>query len=160
MARLDPVARCTAADMAALFWWRRNLAANADGAGPAPRTEATPSLAEPAARTPPMIDLPGNRLRANAAAARAALAAKAASALSADRLAALRAERREALAAFAIGLIATAIPVAAAVCAAIVREPVALGFAILGGVAASFALYHAARWLLLMRADAPPNFLA
>ena len=162
MAQLDPVARRADADMAALFWWRRDAAARSESEAPAPLDKRLVSLAERAVALPRIIDLPGNRLRAGAAARRqrATQAPKADIVLDRNALAAVRSERRSALIALAIGLIATAAPVAAAIYAAIMQQPVAIAFAIAGGVATSVALYHAARWFLLTRADAPPNFLA
>lgn len=157
MAQLDPVE-----DMAALFWWRRDTAAREPAGEPAPLDERLVSLAERAPPPPRLIDLPGNRLRAQVAtrAVRRAPAPKNEIALDPHLLAALRSERRSALVALAVGLVATAAPLAAAIYAAIMLQPIALGFAIAGGVAASFALYHAARWFLLTRADALPNILA
>jgi hypothetical protein len=162
MADLDRVERRAEADMAALFWWRRVTGTRPDGEEPALLDERLVALAERAAPPPRLLDLPRNRLKANAELRRAreTQMLRDGIALQRDVLAALRDERRNALVALTIALIATAAPVAAAIYAAILREPVALGFAIAGGCAASFALYHAARWFLLMRADTPPNFLA
>jgi hypothetical protein len=161
MAQLDPLERRAEADLAPLFWWRRDAAARPNTKEPAPLDERLVALAERAA-LPRIVDLPGNGLRTHAAARRAheAQAPQGEIALDADLLAAIRSERASARAAVVIALLATAAPVAAAIAAAIMQQPVALGFAIAGGCAASFALYHAARWFLLMRADAPPNFLA
>jgi hypothetical protein len=163
MAHLDLLEKRTDADMAALYWWRRDAAP--------PDTEAAPPLAErvrlvalpePAPATPEVFDLPGNRLRANAAARRAreTQTLKDEIALDPDLLAAIQLERRNALIALVTGLIATSAPGAAAVYAAATHQPVALCFAMAGTFAASFALYHALRWFLLMRSDALPNMLA
>jgi hypothetical protein len=163
MAHLEPDENRTAADMAALYWWRRDIAQHVDTEEAAPLMQRVAALAERAApSTPPVVDLPGNRLRAKAEARRAreAPTLKNEIALDPALAAAIRSERHNALVTLVVGLIATAVPVAAAIYAAAMREPVALGFAIAGGVAASFALYHAARWFLLMRSDAPPNVLA
>jgi len=163
MADLDRVEWRAEADMAALFWWRRATGTRPDGEEPAPLHERVVALAERAAPPPPRLhDLPRNRLKANAETRRAreTQMLRDGIALQRDVVAAIRDERRSALVALTIALIATAAPVAAAIYAAILREPVALGFAVAGGCAASFALYHAARWFLLMRADTPPNFLA
>lgn len=165
MAHLDLLEKRTDADMAALYWWRRDDAARAE------TDEETSALAErirlvarlePAPTTPEVFDLPGNRLRANADARRAreTQALKDEIALDPDLLAAIQHERRSALVALATGLIATAAPGAAAVYAAATHQPVALCFAMAGTFAASFALYHALRWFLLMRSDALPNMLA
>ena len=161
MAQLDLHDERVDADLATLYWWRRDESREhtEQAAGLSKRLVA---VAERAAAAPRSVALPGNRLRANAGVRHApeTLASKHAIALDSHLLSAIRSERRSALLALAIGLIAAAAPMAAAIYAAIMREPVALGFAIAGGVAASFALYHAARWFLLTRADAPPNLLA
>ena len=148
--------------MAALYWWRRDMPRE-DMETPTPLTQRLAALAERAApATPEIVDLPGNRMRATAASRRAreAQALKDEITLDPDLLTALRLERRNALVALATGLIATAAPAAAAVYAATTQQHLALGFALAGTFAASFALYHAARWFLLMRSDALPNVLA
>lgn len=147
------------ADLAALYWWRRDMATHAEAADPAPLVERLASLAERAAPRPPRsVDLRGNRLRARAETKRAGeAAAKDEIVLAPDFLAAIRSERRGARVALAIGLIATAAAAAAAIHAATMREPIALCFAIAGGCAASYALCHAAHWFLLARADEPPK---
>jgi hypothetical protein len=162
MAQPDTVATPVEADMAALFWWRREAVPRAESEAPALLNARLVALGERVAALPHRVDLPGNRLRASAAARpqRATLAPKAAIALDRDIVTALRSERRSARVALAIALIATAAPLAAAIYAAIVQQPLALAFAIAGGVAASVALYHAARWFLLTRAEAVPNILA
>jgi hypothetical protein len=159
MAQLDTVATPGEADMATLFWWRREAVPHAESEAPALLNARLVALAERAAALPRIIDLPGNRLRAAAAARRprATQAPKAAIALDRDFVAAMRSERRSARLALALGLIATAAPLGAAIYAAILQQPLALAFAIAGGVAASIALYHAARWFLLSRAEAVPN---
>jgi hypothetical protein len=162
MANLDPVENRTDADMAALYWWRRDTAKREDAEAMS-LMQRIASLAERAVLNKPhTAELPGNRLRANAKARRARESQALTNELALDPalLAAIRCERRNALVALATGLVATAVPVAAAIYAAVMREPIALGFAIAGGIAASFALYHAARWFLLTRADAPPNIVA
>jgi hypothetical protein len=162
MADFERLATPADAEMAALFWWRGDQAkpaASAEAAPPNERLVAFAGRARPA--LPRRLDLPGNRLKANAAARRARTAKIVAEiALERDVVAAIRGERRNALLAVAIALVATAAPVAAAIYAAMMQAPVALGLAVAGGCAASCALYHAARWFLLTRADAPPNFLA
>ncbi len=60
----------------------------------------------------------------------------------------------------AIGLIATAAPATAAIYAAAAHEGVALAFAMAGMCSASFALYHALRWMLLLRSGRLPRVLA
>ena len=70
-------------------------------------------------------------------------------------LAAIQWERRNALVALATGLIATAAPAAAAIYAATMQQPIALCFALAGTFAASFALYHAARWFAADALDRP-----
>ena len=166
MAPFDRVENRAGADMAALYWWRGDTAKRED-AESAPLMQRIASLAERAVlNKSPTDELPGNRLRANAEARRVREAPAPAptptheSVLNPALLAAIRSERRDALVALAVGLIATIVPVAAAIYAAVMREPIALGFAIAGGIAASFALYHAARWFLLMRSDALPNIVA
>jgi hypothetical protein len=158
MAQLDTVATPGEADMATLFWWR-HAAPRAESEAPALLNTRLAALAERAAALPRIIDLPGNRLRAAARRQRATPAPRAAIALERDIVAAMRAERRSARLALALGLIATAAPLGAAIYAAILQQPLALAFAIAGGVAASIALYHAARWFLLSRAAAVPNLL-
>jgi hypothetical protein len=160
MAHLDLIETRAAATMETLFWWRRDSARETMPA--TPLAQRLIALAERAAPTAPrLVDLPGNRLQANAETRRAAAAATAARAdlLDPDLLAAIRCERRNALVAVATGLIATAAPATAAVYAAAMHESVALGFAMAGMFAASFALYHAARWALLMRSDELPKLL-
>jgi len=163
MAHLDLLEKPAAADMAALYWWRRDTAASADKDETTALTERLVALVE---RTPPatpaIVDLPGNRLKANAAARRArqAQALKDEIALDPDLLAAIQYERRNALIALATGIIATAAPVAAVFYTATTHQPLALAFAMAGTFAASFALYHAARWFLLMRSDQLPKVLA
>ena len=149
------------ADLATLYWWRRDEPReNTEQA--ARLSKRLGAVAERAAAAARSVALPGNRLRANAGLRRPPETPmpKHAIALDPHLRAAMRAEQRGARLALAIGLIATAAPLAAAIYAAIMREPVAFGFAIAGGVAASVALHHAARWFLLTRADAPPNLLA
>jgi hypothetical protein len=162
MANRDVLEKRMDADLAALYWWRRDGAMCAEPENSAPLTERlTSTVARAASSTPRSIDLRGNRLRAKAAMRRVgeAQAATAEIALAPDFLAAIRNERRNARAALALGLIATATAAAAAIHAATMREPVALCFAIAGGCAASYALCHAAHWFLLPRADAPPKIL-
>ena len=163
MAHLDLLESPKSGDLAALYWWRRD-AADADTQAAAPLTARLLSLAEQAVPTPPpIVDLPGNRLKPNAEArrTRAAVAAiKAEIALDPDVQAAIHIERRNAIVAVATGLIATSAPAAAAIYAAAMHELVALGFAMAGVFAASFACYHALRWFLLMRSDALPKILA
>ena len=161
MAQLDLHDGRAEADLATLYWWRRDESGeNTEHA--AWLSKRLVAVAERAAAAPRSVVLPGNRLRANARIRRVpeTPAPKNEIALDSHFLATIRSERRGAIVALAIGAIAAAAPMAAAIYAAMMREPVALGFAIAGGVAASFALYHATRWFLLTRADAPPNFLA
>jgi len=163
MAHLDLLEERADADLASLYWWRRDAAREDDTEEAAPLADRLVALAERAApATPAIVDLPGNRMRANAAARRAreAQALKDEIALDPDLLAAIHHERRNAVVALATGLIATAAPAAATVYAATTQQPVALCFAMAGTFAASFALYHALRWFLLMRSDALPNILA
>jgi hypothetical protein len=163
MAHLDLLEKRADADMAALYWWRRDSAAPADTEAPPPLAERLMALTERAAPTTPrIVDLPGNRLRANAQARREreVQALKDEIALDPDLLAAIHYERRNAAVALATGLVATAAPAAASIYAATMQEPLALGFALAGTFAASFALYNAARWFLLMRSDALPKVLA
>ena len=163
MADLDRIESPGGADMAALFWWRREKPSRPPLAEAVLLDDRLIALAERAAPPAPrLLDLPRNRLRANAAARRRREAQMQPdeAAFARDLRAAIRAERRGALVALTIALIATAAPLAAAIYAAILRAPLAFGFAIAGGAAASAALYHAARWFLLMRADTPPNILA
>lgn len=163
MAHLDLREKRADADMASLYWWRRDEAARAETDEATPLTERLVSLAERAAPiAPAIVELPGNRLRANAAARRAreAQALKAEIAADPDLLAALRRERRNAIVALATSVVATAAPAAATIYAATTQQPIALCFAMAGTFAASFALYHALRWFLLMRSDALPNVLA
>ncbi|HVA13827.1 MAG TPA: hypothetical protein VNF99_11295 [Stellaceae bacterium] len=162
MAHLDLIETRATDDWEALYWWRRDAAR--DAAAAATLVERLATLAARAAPAlPRVVDLPGNRLRANTEQHRMAASlprAAAVAALDPDLLAALRRERRNAAFALATGLVATAAPAAAAVYAAAARETVALGFAMAGTFAASFALYHAARWLLLMRSAELPSLLA
>jgi len=165
MAHLDLLESPGGGDLAALYWWRRDAApADAEKEEAPPLTARLMALAETAVPTiPPIVDLPGNRLKANAEArrTRAAVAAiKAEIALDPDLQAAIRHERRNALIAVATGLLATSAPAAAAIYAAALHELVALGFAMAGVFAASFAFYHALRWFLLMRSDELPKILA
>ena len=63
MAHLDLLEKRADADMAALYWWRRDAAAREDTEQSA-LTQRLAALAERAApTTPPIVDLPGNRLR-------------------------------------------------------------------------------------------------
>ncbi len=162
MAHLDLIETRAKDEWEALYWWRRDAAR--DAAAAATLVERLTNLAERAAPAlPRVVELPGNRLQANAEQRRLAESvprAAAAAALDPDLLAALRRERRNAAFALATGLVATAAPVAAALYAAATREMVALGFAMAGTFAASFALYHAARWLLLIRSAELPALLA
>jgi hypothetical protein len=163
MAHLDLLEKPADADMAALYWWRRDTAAaETEEAPPLAERVRLVALSEPATTTPEIFDLPGNRLRANAAARRAreTQTLKDEIARDPDLLAAIQHERRNALVALATGLIATSAPGAAAVYAAATHQPIALCFAMAGTFAASFALYHALRWYLLMRSDVLPNILA
>ncbi|HEY1502743.1 MAG TPA: hypothetical protein VGF92_00520 [Stellaceae bacterium] len=162
MTDLDPAKDRPGADWATLYWWRRDGSAGEGGDEAARLSERLDSLVERAPAPMPDIDSTTERLRAYAAAPRSLQAppAKELIALDRDLAAAIRNERRGALAALAIGLIATAVSMAAAIYAAIIREPVALGFATAAGATACFALYHAARWFLLTRSDALPNLLA
>jgi hypothetical protein len=163
MAHLDVLEKRADADLASLYWWRRDAAAREDTEETMPLSEQLVSLAERAAPiAPAIVELPGNRLRANAEARRAreAQALREEIAADPDLLAALRHERRNAVVALATGAIATAAPAAATVYAATTQQPIALCFAMAGTFAASFALYHAIRWFLLMRSDALPNVLA
>lgn len=159
MAHLDAIETRGDANLAALFWWRRDASSETEPR--ATLAQRLSALAERAAPVPQIDDLPGNRLRANAMARRAAAASPGdeADEIDPDLLAALHYERRNALVALATGIVATAAPAAAAVYAATSHETVALGFAMAGMFAASFALYHAARWFLLMRSDALPKVL-
>lgn len=162
MAHLDLVETRAAGNLDALYWWRRDAARDAKPAEPL--AERLVALAERAAPstfntdTPQIVELPGNRLRANAERRRAAdLATLKSEELDADLLAAIQHERRNAMYAVATGLVATSAPATAAVYAATTHENVALAFAMAGTFAASFALYHAVRWLLLMRSDEVPK---
>src|SRR5579884_213083 len=113
MAHLDLLEKRADADMASLYWWRRDEAAPEDTDAATPLAERLVALAERAAPiAPAIVDLPGNRLRANAQARRAreAQALKEEIAADPDLLAALRHERRNAIVALAIGLVATAAP--------------------------------------------------
>jgi len=161
MAQLDLREGQTDADLATLYWWRRDSAARDDTEQSARLSKRLVAVGERAAAAPRPVVLPGNRLRANAEMRRAPAtpASKHAIALDRDLRAAIRHERRNALIGMAIALTATVAPLAAAIYAAIMQEPIALGFAIAGACAASVALYHAAHWFLLMRADEAPNFL-
>lgn len=159
MAHLDLLEKPADVDMAALYWWRRDTAARADTEESA-LTQRLAALAERAApSTPPIVDLPGNRLRANAELRRTREAAALKGEIDTALMEAIQLERRNALIALATGIIATAAPAAAAIYAATAQQPVALGFALAGTFAASFALYHAARWFLLMRSDDLPKIL-
>jgi hypothetical protein len=163
MAHLDLFEERADADLASLYWWRRDAAREGDTEEAAPLADRLVALAERAApATPAIVDLPGNRMRTNAAARRAreAQALKDEIALDPDLLAAIHHERRNAMVALATALIATAAPAAATIYAATTQQPVALCFAMAGTFAASFALYHALRWFLLMRSDALPNIQA
>ncbi|HXE26970.1 MAG TPA: hypothetical protein VN656_00580 [Stellaceae bacterium] len=160
MAHLDLLEKPADADMAALYWWRRDAASREDTDEPAPLARRLIALAERATpTTPPIIDLPGNRLRANAEARRAREAEALKGEIDPALMEAIQLERRNALVALATGIIATAAPAAAALYAATTQEPIALSFALAGTFAASFALYHAARWFLLMRSDDLPKIL-
>jgi hypothetical protein len=156
MAYLDALETRADATMATLYWWRRDAACPAT-----PLPQRLESLAERAAPGPRLIELPGNRLRANAEARRTSAAATtpaATAALDPDLLAALRQERRHATFAVATGLIATAAPAIAAIYAVAAHGGgVALGFALAGMGSAAFALYHALRWRLLLRSDELPQ---
>jgi hypothetical protein len=161
MARLDALARHGDADLAALYWWRRDNAGEErdSSSSLAQRVAVLAERAAPAAA--PIVGLPGNRLRAKAQARRApvetrAQAAKAV-AVDPDVLAAIRHERRYAMMSVVTGLLATVAPAAVAFYAAAIHQMVALGFAMAGMFAGSFALYHALRWLMLMRSSAPPT---
>jgi hypothetical protein len=163
MAHLDLLEERADPDMASLYWWRRDAAREDNTDEASPLAERLASLAERAAPiAPAIVDLPGNRLRANAEARRAREAAALREEITADPdlLAALRHERRNAIVALATGAIATAAPAAATIYAATTQQPVALCFAMAGTFAASFAFYHAVRWFVMMRSDALPNLLA
>lgn len=163
MAHLDLLEKPADADMAALYWWRRDTASRADQDEAAPLAPRLVALTERVIPdTPDVVDLPGNRLRANAEARRARVAQtlKDEIAVDPDLMAAIQYERRSALVALATGLLATAAPTAAALYAASAHEPLALGFALAGTFAAAFALYHAARWFLLMHSSDLPKILA
>lgn len=159
MAHLDLIETRGDANLAALFWWRRD--ASPESAPAVPLAQRLMSLAERAVPAPQLADLPGNRLRANAAMRRAAAAPASADddIIDPDLLAAIQYERRNAMFALATGIVATAAPATAAIYAATNHETVALGCAMAGMFAASFALYHALRWFLLMRSDALPKVL-
>lgn len=159
MAHLDMIETGGDANLAALFWWRRETASESPTVSSL--TQRLMTLGERAAPAPQVGDLPGNRLRANAAARRGAVPPTRADddEVDADLLAAIQYERRQAMLAVATGIVATAAPVTAAVYAATNHETVALGCAMAGMFAASFALYHALRWFLLMRSDALPKVL-
>jgi hypothetical protein len=163
MVHLDLLEHRADADMASLYWWRRDAARGDNADEASPLAERLAALAERAAPAmPAIVDLPGNRLRANAAARRAreARALQDEIAADPDLLTALRRERRNAMVALATGVVATVTPAAATIYAATTQQPVALGFAMAGTFAASFALYHAVRWFLMMRSDALPKVLA
>lgn len=159
MAHLDLADTRASGDLDALYWWRRDDEARAATSTESSLAQRLAALAERALPpAPQIVELPGNRLRENAAARRAAdLATLQREELDADLLAAIRHERRNAVYAVATGVIASAAPATAAVYAATTHENVALGFALAGTFAASFALYHAVRWLMLMRSDELPK---
>src|SRR5579875_3554877 len=159
MAHLDLVETRAAGNLDALYWWRRN-APNESQAAAEPLTQRIVALADraaparPAGESPQITELPGNRLRANSEARRIAdRALLEREELDADLLAAIRHERRSASYAVATGVLATVAPTGATLYAAATHQDVALGFALVGTFAASFALYHALRWLLLIRSD-------
>jgi hypothetical protein len=163
MAPLDLLEKRADPDMASLYWWRRDAARANNTDEASPLAERLASLAERAAPSvPAIVDLPGNRMRANVEARRAreAQALQDEIAADPDLLAAFQHERRDAMVALATGAIATAAPAAATIYAATTQQPVALCFAMAGTFAASFALYHAVRWFVMMRSDAVPNVLA
>ena len=163
MARRALLDDCDSADLAALYWWRRDSEREGRGNSPLPATRLKARAAQAAPAVPSAGEWRGNRFEVDAAARRAPRAEAATereTARDPDRRAAMRPERRNAMIAVATGLIATAAPAAAAIFAAAVHVPLALGFAVAGVFAASFALYHALRWFLLMRSDALPNILA
>jgi hypothetical protein len=162
MAHLDLAESRAAGALEALYWWRRDSIDDTAPAEPlAQQLAALAACAAPATPSIDIIDLPGNRMRATAEARRAVFARKAANeAIDPDLLAAIEHERRNAMFAVATGLVATVAPAGAAIYAAATHENLALGFAMAGTFAASFALYHAVRWLLLMRSDELPKIFA
>src|SRR5690348_6507999 len=154
MARRALLDDCDSADLAALYWWRRD-SERTDKENPLPPATRLELRAERAAPGVPSAgEWRGNRFEVNAEtrrASRAEAATKKKTARHPDPRAATRRKRRNAMIAVATGLIATAAPAAAAIYAVAVHVPVALGFAVASAFAASFALYHALRWALLMR---------
>jgi hypothetical protein len=138
-AYLDLLEKRADADMVSLYWWRRD-AAREDTDGTTPLAQRLLSLAERGAPAmPAIVELPGNRMRANAAARRAreAQALKDKIATDPALLDALQHERRNAMVALATGLVATAAPAAATIYAATTQQPVALCLAMAGTFAAS-----------------------
>jgi len=156
MADLDSIETRAAGNLDALYWWRR--AASSEAQPPEPLTQRLVAIAErvaPArtvAEPPPIIELPGNRLRANGEGRRVDRAISRRRDLNAELPAARRHERRRATYAVALGVLAAAAPTAASLYAAAMHEPVALGLALAGSVAASFGLYRALCWPLLIPA--------
>lgn len=149
MADLDAFETRAPGDWEALFWWR------GDTARPDPREVLRQRLLALVEQSD-ALPLPGNRLQANRevrriAASASAVAPTLAPGVGIAFLATIRRERRKAGIAVATGLIATTASAAAAVYAAGSLETIALVFALAGLCSASFALYHAMRWLLVMR---------
>jgi len=149
MSGRDVLARSSDADLASLYWWRRD-----DTSVIAPLTERLAGLAERAATmSRPIIDLPGNHLRAAVQARRAA-----ATRVPTDRdalhqrlVATVRRERRQTAVVVTTAILALAGSAAAAGAALAVHDHVACGFAMCGVIGACLALGHMTRWLRVMR---------
>lgn len=152
MAHLDAIATNAGGspDWETLYWWRRDASPAAASAEPLRSRLAL--LAERAAPSPRPTELPGNNLQARARAPlySSPAATAGASVPDPELVAAVRRERRSAAFALASGLVATAASIAAAIYSAAAHETMAVFVALAGVLAASFALYHAARWLLLL----------
>lgn len=164
MANLDRVEAHAAGNWDGLYWWRRNGPREAQP--PAPLTQRIAALAErvappgTVAEPPPIVESPGNSLRAAAAARRSAdRAVLPRQEPRAELLVARQHERRRARRAIALSVIETAALIAASLYAAAMHEPVGLGFALAGSGAASFGLYRALCGMLPSRSGDRRNIL-
>ena len=162
MAHLDAIEAQPEATPDTLFWWRRDQPTEAEShASLIERLGTLTDRVGPALRTE---ELPGNSLRANAARYRVIGAGRLVAPAAHDRIDpdlrdAIRLERRKAAVALATGLAGTALAAGAAAYAMAMEEFLALGFTAAGMAVTSLALYHAARWMRLMRSDAVPKFI-
>ena len=165
MADLDLPEMRAAGNLDALYWWRRSESREAQPAAES-LTQRIVALAERAtkewvvAESPQTIELPGNRLRANAdAQCIADRAALQRDERAADLRAQSRHERRSATNAVAAGVVVAAAS-AAMLDAAAAHDHVALTLALVGTFAAFFALWRALRRRLPIRSGDTRKILA